>query len=423
MRTKILAALAATTAMICSSSAFAGGFYVQEVSSSSAGMANAGAAALPRDASVIFHNPSAIVHLDGAQVNGAVHFLYTHADVEDQGSVFDANGAAPGGAVATSLVGYGADGGNPGGLSELPNFYGAMPVTENFWLGLGVTTPWGLSPNYDDDFFGAFVVSEVALSVIDITPSAAYRVNDMLSIGFSPIIQRADLNYKFVLNPAQATPKTEVDADDIAFGYKVSATLTPTDDLTIGLQYRSGTNLDFEGSVKSQAFTGSLAQFDATGKLNLPEIATLGIAYDVNDEWTVTAGAEWFGWDATDITTIENAAADLPVLFLYEETWNFSAGVEYTHSDEWTFRAGYQYDETPTTAAARSPLNPDANRHWFAVGATQTWDEQWSFDYALTYIAIGDANIDRSLTNDTRIVARSEDNYAAIAAFGVNYKF
>lgn len=414
MRTKLLAALAASTMMV-SSAAFAGGFYVQEVSSSAAGMANAGAAATPRDASIIFHNPSAMVHLDGAQVNGAVHALYTHSEMNDIGSTGFGGGAF-------GLFGYAGDGGNPGGLATLPNLYGAMPVTENFWLGVGVTTPWGLNPNYDDDFFGAYLVSEVALRVIDITPSAAYRVNDLLSLGFSAIVQHADLNYKVVLDPRTSIPKSEVNADDVAFGFKASATLTPSDDFTLGFQYRSKTNLDLKGDITTQVVPG-FSGLDASGTINLPDIVTASAAYDLNDDWTVTAGVEWFGWSHTDISTIETAAVNLPVQFQYEDTLNFTLGVEYDYSDNWTFRAGYQYDETPTTGSARSPLNPDANRHWYAVGATQTWDEDWSIDYAFTYIDIDDANIDRTTANGARILATGEDQYAVIGAIGVNYKF
>ncbi|MFK7840282.1 MAG: OmpP1/FadL family transporter [Bdellovibrionales bacterium] len=410
--TKYLSILIVGTALV-PMTANAAGFYVQEISSSSAGAANAGAAAMPRDASVIFHNPSAITHLDGAQVNGALHLLYTDTELVDQGSTI--------GGFATSLSGFGDDGGNPGGLTTIPNLYGALPITDtnDVWLGIGLTTPFGLGPEYDNGFFGSLLVTEADLSVIDITPSIAYQVNDYLSLGLSGIVQYAELNYQFAAVTAPVGSR-RVTADDVSLGYKVSATLTPNDDLTVGLQYRSRTNLDFEGDLDvATALTTS-----AAGTLNLPDIATFGISYDVNDKWTVMGGVEWFGWNETDVATIRTGlGSNLPVAFNYENTINVSVGAEYKYDDTWTLRAGYQYDETPTTAQSRSPLNPDGDRHWIAAGATQTINEKWSLDYGVTYIDIEDANINRTLAAGTAVIAEGTDSFAVIGTVGVNYKF
>lgn len=93
--------------------AHAGGFFVQEASTSGAGAAYAGQAATARDSSVIFHNPAGIALLDEAQVNAGIHFLYSHSELEDQGSTVAGFplGSAPG-----PLSPYNAftdDGGNP----------------------------------------------------------------------------------------------------------------------------------------------------------------------------------------------------------------------------------------------------------------------------------------------------------------------
>ena len=402
---------------LCNMPAQAAGFFLQEGSSSSAGASNAGAAAMPRDASIIFHNPSAMTYLDGAQVNGAVHFLYTHAELEDQASTV--------GTFPAAAVGLGDDGGNPGGLQPLPNLYGAAPIgmNGNLWAGIGVTTPFGLGPEYDEDFFGSFLVTQAELQVIDITPSLSYRVNDYLSVGISGIIQSSDLNYQFF---SALNEISRITADDVAYGYKLSATLTPTDKITVGAQYRSRTNLDFEGDIDGGASLGvPAAGADASGTLNLPDMANLAVAYDWNDKWTIMGGLDWYGWGVTDTAFIDvtGPTPTLPVTFAYENTLNFNIGAEYRHSDKWTFRGGYQFDETPTTAEGRSALNPDGDRHWFSGGATQTLNEKWSIDYAATYIDIEDGNINRDIAPGTSVVGQATDSYALIGTIGVNYKF
>ena len=149
-----------------------------------------------------------MTHLDGAQVNGAVHFLFTHTELVDGGTALGPpfNNTAAG-------LGFGDDGGNPGGLTPLPNIYAAAPVAldGDLWAGIGITAPFGLGPEYDDNFFGSFAVTEAELTTIDATPSLAYKVNDVLSLGVSGIIQYGDLNYQLRLQPSEIT---RVTADD-----------------------------------------------------------------------------------------------------------------------------------------------------------------------------------------------------------------
>ena len=191
------------------------------------------------------------------------------------------------------------------------------------------------------------------------------------------------------------------------------------------MQYRSGTNLDFEGDIEGASGLGvPAAGTGAAGTLNLPDIANLAVAYDINERWTIMGGLDWYGWNATDtaVITPDVSTANLDVLFAYENTLNASIGVEHVYSDEWTVRAGYQYDETPTTAVGRSPLNPDGDRHWFSGGATQKLDDKWTVDYALTYIDIEDGNFDRTI-GLANVVGEAENSYAVIGTIGVNYRF
>lgn len=417
-------AACAMTIGFAAPNAQAAGFFLQEGSSSSAGASNAGAAAMPRDASVIFHNPSAITHLERAQVNGAVHFLYTHSKLEDQGTVIDPNGPFPPGPDTAANLGFTSDGGNPGGLQPLPNLYGAMPIgfDDRLWAGIGITAPFGLGPEYDEDFFGSFAVTEAELATIDATPTLAFKVNDMLSVGLSGIIQHGDLNYQLFTN---INDYTRITADDVAYGYKASLTLTPNDKMIIGAQYRSGTNLDFEGDIEGAALLSVPALgTGARGTLNLPDIANFAVSYKWDDRWTIMGGIDWYGWSETDIATIvpQVSSNNLAVTFIYENTLNANLGFEYMYDDKWTFRAGYQYDETPTTAEGRSPLNPDGDRHWFSGGATQNIDDKWSVDYALTYIDIEDANINKTV-GVSNVAAEGTESYAVIGTIGVNYKF
>ena len=430
-RYHILAGVAAAGLTLgMSGPANAAGFFVQEISSSGAGASYAGQAAMPRDSSIIFHNPSGLTHLDQRQLNVAIHGLYTDSDVDDLGStVGDTPFASAGGPLAGFST-FTDDGGNPGGLKTIPNFYFATPVTDDnrLWVGLGATAPFGLGVDYDDNFFGAFTAQKVELKTIDLTPTVAYQVNDVLSLGASAIIQYGDINFQAFL-PTTTTDFLRVTGDDYAYGYKLGATLTPTDDLRVGLNYRSRLNLDFDGSQNGTPLTGG-NPVDSEGTLNLPDIANFAVAYDLNDRWTVMGGVDWYGWSETDQVTITpTAGSALTVNFAYENTLNFNLGAEYMYSDSWTFRAGYLYDETPTTSEARSFVNPDGDRHWFSAGATYTHSENISIDFGATYLDVEDGNVNQLRDADgagpspTVNILGEADNSAFIGSVGVNYKF
>ena len=391
--------------------AHAAGFFVQELSTSGQGTSYAGQAATTRDSTIIFHNPAGITHLDSAQFNAGIHALYVETDLIDLGSTVPAS--------------FNDNGGNPSGLNIVPNLYVAAPLDneKKLWAGLAITSPFGLGVDHDDNFFGGFTGQDVELKTIDFLPTLAYQVNDWLSIGASAIIQYADINFQAIVPTVEFLRLT---ADDLAYGYQLGTTITPNEDLTVGISYRSGVNIDFKGDISPTNFLSGGIATPGVGTLNLPDIANFAVSYDVDETWTLLSSIVWYGWSNTDqvivIPGTPGIVSSLPVSFQYENTLNFTLGAEYKYNDRWTYRAGYQFDETPTTAAGRSTINPDGDRHWFSGGGTYKYNEKWSFDFAATYIEIEDGNInqDRGAFN---VLAEADDSFSIIASFGINYKF
>ena len=66
------------------------------------------------------------------------------------------------------------------------------------WLGLSVNSPFGLSVNFPISWAGAqYAAGSSYLKTYNATPSIAYRINDLISIGVGVQIQyaKADLSY------------------------------------------------------------------------------------------------------------------------------------------------------------------------------------------------------------------------------------
>lgn len=426
------------TAGLASNSAQAAGFYIQEQSSYHLGMAFAGAAADPVDASTIYYNPAGMSHLDRSQVQVGTHLLIPSAKIKDTGS------------SATTIAGFngtlnGADGSNPYDPEAVPNVYAAYPVSEDnaWWVGFGLTAPFGLSNEYNDDFFGRYDSTQSSLKVIDFAPTVSWKMNDQWSFGAGFNVQYADAHLENALPNTLAgaasagpTPSTDgyqdLSGDNVAVSYNIGALWTPNDDWRIGAHYRHGVAHDLEGRVVTvlpAALGGTKSTVTGSAELDLPAIATLAGAYEVNDKLTVQGHLIWFGWSSFDDIPVSTAIGDSSTAQNYNDTYAVAIGLKYQLDDQWVLKAGYQFDETPTEDGFRSTRTPDGDRNWYALGVTYKLNESMSFDLSGTYIDVDEEEID--LTRDFTLGATTAsvdingetEGDVGIVTLGMSYKF
>jgi long-chain fatty acid transport protein len=412
----------------------AAGFYIQEQSTYHQGMSFAGAAADPVDASTAFYNPAGLAHLDRAQVQIGTNLLIPNSKIKNTGS------------TATTAGGFngalsGGDSTNPYDPTAVPNIYAAYPVSEDksWWLGFALTAPFGLTNEYNDDYFGRYDSTQSNLKVLDFAPTLSWKMNDKLSFGVGIDVQYADAQLENALpTPSAAGPSVSTDGrqdlsgDDVSLGYNAGLLWTPTDDWRVGLHYRNGVAHDLEGRVVIVAPNGgAINTIPGGAELDLPNIATAAAAYDITDKLTVQGHLIWFGWSEFD---------DIPVRLIngttsstaqnYKDTVAAALGFKYKLDDQWELKAGFQYDETPTEDGYRSTRTPDGDRNWYSLGATYKLNDKVSFDIAGTYIDISEEKIDLTKnfnygggqTASVDINGETEGD-VAIVSFGVNYKF
>lgn len=415
MRKTLLPALALCTALYgvqSIKSAEAAGFYLQEQSVSGLGTAYAGAASTARDASVLYYNPAGITQLKGFNVNAGAHVLVPRANLNDTGSTL----------FGPAITGVDSD--DPVGVTALPNLFATKQVTDDFWLGVGVTFPFGLGSEYDDNWFGRYDSIKSDLSTVNIQPTMAYRVNDWLSFGASVDVQYVDVELTAAVNDGAEGLRT-LEGETTSFGYTAGLTATPWAGTDIGISYRSTVNHEVEGRLKVEGTAGSDVNIAATAQLSTPDIASFGITQALNDKWKVMVQANWFGWNNFEEITVRNIAGGVVsgTTQNYQTTWAYSVGAEYQMDEKWTLRAGYQFDETPTTDEYRTTLTPDGDRHWITAGGTYQWDEDWSIDFAAAYIDIGNEEINVSRNSGTASVQADSEGSVGIFSLGVNYKF
>jgi long-chain fatty acid transport protein len=415
-------ALSASILLCTSQSVQAAGFYIQEQSVKGLGYAFSGSTTSIDDASTIYFNPAGMTKLDGAQVNAGVHLLIPHADLTDTGTT------VPFGAAVGN-----DDGGNPYDPTPVPNLYAAAPFDfqgRQIWAGIGVSAPFGLGSDYGDNWFGRFDSTETELMTINIQPSLAIQATDWLSIGGGVDIQYADAELKAVANPGTGEGISTLKGDDWSLGYNLGVMIEPTEKTDVGIHYRSAIDHELDGRITFVNGTASDSDVGGGADLNLPDLATFGVAHDITPQTRIMGQATWFGWSTFDrIRAVSDAGAELQNIEQdYQDTWAFAIGVEHDLNEDWTVRAGYQFDETPTTDEFRTSRTPDGDRNWFSGGATYKWNDKIELDFAATYIDVDDGTINVNRNAAAPAIARSDvsantDGYVGIVAVGLNYKF
>lgn len=391
----VLALGAATSLLALASQASAAGFYLQEQSAKGTGRAYSGEAADKGVASV-WWNPAAIAGLDRSEVYGSVSGILVNSEVNDDGSTI----TRPGQAAAP--VGGRADIDDPINNGVLPAGGVAWKMTDNVTLGLSVASPFSFTSYYRGDSWTRYDALKSRLLTADIQGTVAVHVNDWLDLGAGASLVYTDATLTSAmpnLSPLLADGRQELTGDGWDAGWTVGAQVHPTPDFTIGASYRSKVEHDLDGHVSIRGLVGpaAAANMEIGGKASFttPWMATLGARWRLNEKTTLNAQIQRIGWSEFDSIDVELPSAVQVTEQNYEDVTTAAVGVDYQWRPDWTLRAGVQFDPTPTPDVGRSARVPDGDRWLFAAGATKTFSETLSVDFAASYIAFDESRIDR----------------------------
>jgi len=352
--------------------AHASGLYLQEQSAKDLGRGFSGGAASADDASTIFFNPAGMTEL--GQVNTSINAQELFVDTKQSN-----NGSTRTVPVAgnPSVATGGNSGGNPFKQPvTIPAGYASFRINQSpIWIGLGVSTPYGVQVKYNDGFFGRYDSTNSDVRVININPSIAWKVNDNVSVGAGLDIQQMDVTLESALpnlSPLQADGALKVKGDDLAFGWNVGI-LATEGKFRFGASYRSRVKHSLTGYYQVTGLAGPLAagnvRLSASAPITLPDSATISAMYGVGQRFRLMATAKWFNWSVfQQIAIYPNGASAAISTQNYKDAWSGALGAEYDVSPRLTLRAGTLYDTTPTVDQYRSTRVPDGNRTWATAG-------------------------------------------------------
>jgi long-chain fatty acid transport protein len=386
--------------------ASAAGFQLLEQNASGLGNAYAGTAAVADNASTIYFNPAGMTQLGAREFSVGLNAIRPTFKFKDTGSSV--------GAFSNS-----GDGNDAGSWAFVPNAYMSWALNDRLYVGVGIGAPFGLVTEYDDPWIGAAQAIKFDIKTININPSIAYKVNDMVSIGAGLNWQRMEAEYvrrvgaNNILGPVPLTSShVTLDADSDAWGWNIGALFTLSETTRLGVSYRSKIKHTLEGDLTvegpSAAFNASQSS-NAEAEVELPDTLIFSVTQQLNEQWEMLGDLSWTGWSsikAIDIVRTSGAQDGATAQTLdaeFRDTWRIALGANYKLNDLWKLKFGIAYDQSPVRGPSTRLVSlPDSNRTWYSVGAQWKASQVSTLDMGLTYISAARSSIDNDQTSANR---------------------
>ena len=197
------------------------------------GTAQAGSAAIARDAQTAWLNPAGMTRLESREVMLSLMPFKMQFEFRPSNATTQA----------------GTDGGDQGGWLAGGALYYAAPVSEKVAWGLSVTSPSGLVLDPSDDWVGRYFMVKTQFVAVNIEPSVGVKLSETWAIGGGVDFQYATLKQDIAVNRPVNQPDglVTIDGDSWQVGGSLSLLWEPSEATRLGLRYRSEIGHDLEG--------------------------------------------------------------------------------------------------------------------------------------------------------------------------------
>ena len=369
-----------STIIMSSSGVFAAGYQLQEYSVTGLGRAMAGAGIMGDDYSATAFNPAGMGFSEksGAQLGFTAVELRSHV----KGSQTTPMGTTEG-KDYTHI------------FRLLPNLFAQYKLNDKATAGIGLYTPFGLATDYRNSWYSSAQGQYSGITVVNLSPSFAYRITDKITLGAAVNLQYAVAHLTGATADRGWTNMRH--ADDINVGYTIGLTVQPWKTTRFGLSYRSkvhhklhGTNKGNAGSPTTQFLNG---YHGVHADITTPETVIFSAAQDVGSQWTLSGTVRFTRWNRFHDLAIyqDNYPAPGPLSTTHEHwrnTWFFAAGADYKYCKNLTFRFGTAYDQTAIKSPKyRTVRIPDERRIWASIGASYQRDN-WQLDVGYAHLFV-----------------------------------
>ena len=447
-----IAAALCSSAIMCASTASAAGFQLTEQSVAGMGRAHAGAGIVGDDVSAIHFNPAGMTLLHGLQTT--VAGTYVSLDIDYKGL----NGARENGRDKPASI---------------PAAFLSYQVNDSLWLGLAITSPYGMRIRYGSDWSENQRGISGSVTTVDINPNIAWKVNDYISIGggVSALWTHSKIKSGLPAKQTQALPAAlgggsldiplggqfEYKGSDWMFTYNLGLMVSPTEALRFGVSYRSSAHVTARGDYYIRGNAVMNGEGDGKGRLQTPETVYISATWKPIQKLRLSGLARWANWKKFEnmrfsmdnlsnlhatqgamdlaqsfppalaqgaIGAIQSKLGNVNIENNWKAAWLFSLGADLDVTDQWTIRGGVALETDPIKQQnLRTALIPDTKRLWLTCGLSWKPTPKWQVDMAYGHIrGIGHRNLYESDKSNVK-VGKFEKMNAWMAGAAVTYRF
>lgn len=392
--------------------AWAEGYQINSLSAKQLGMGHTGIA-MKLGAESMFFNPAGMAYMDKTlDLSGTFVGLMAHCTTTIDGAEYKTDNG-----VATPF-----------------SINAAFSIYDNLKAGISLYTPYGSSINWGDNWPGAVLNQNVDLKVFTIQPTFSWAITPKFSIGAGAMISwgSVDLNKGLVsgqsadhaigvlrqlgqlpgtfpagFNGFGNTTPASVNLNGTAkvtVGLNIGAMYNISDNLTVGLSYRTKMNMKVQKGNASVTPANEVASALMGETLNLinnanfeaqmpcPWVLGMGVSYKPVEKLTLAFDARLTGWNAYKTLDIEFLADQLKdynqnIPKNYKNAWCFSLGGQYAVTDRFDARLGIMIDTTPVRIDYYNPETPGMTKLEPTVGLSFRPFPRLSIDLAFMYVA------------------------------------
>ena len=183
-------------------------------------------------------------------------------------------------------------------------------------LGLAITTPFGNSVDYGDQWSGRYVNIKTSALSMDFNPNISYRINDWLSVGGG-----ASLQY-FRLGLSSGIPQSlifgtgpdssyDVAAANWNWGWNAGVLAEPWEGTRLGFTYRSDIDHTLKGVLRLAPQTSpllGLSTAPATTDIHLPATFTGSVTQEINRDLSLFSDVQYTEWHTFGDVYLDGAA-------------------------------------------------------------------------------------------------------------------
>ncbi|KAB0300894.1 outer membrane beta-barrel protein [Vibrio fortis] len=362
----------AAAAIMASLNVSASGIFLQEAVTANAGTAGAGDGVYTRSAAAMWTNPATMSYMGESKTT--INTMVFDLEME----YTDNNNPSGDGRGHSVFPSAGA--------------FHAHQITDKLHLGIALGAAGGSSLDYGSNWPGSALLEDITLTAMQINPALSYQVNDQLAIGAGVQLGWA----AFQQTTSMLTAKQDT---DWAYGYNLGVIYSPSEQLRLGLSYRSKLEHEFNNDVKGPIGGDRSLATDVA----LPEIVDISASYSVNERLDLLTSIQLHRWSAWDETVLDfgSQIGGLPIKRDWDDVWKLAVGADYQLNSDWRLKAGFSYESSPQDDPSMQWVDvPVGEQYRYSVGASTYWDDIL-IDVFYEYADFGSVEMERAGVDGT----------------------